>query len=151
MTPDERTLLQSFLDDLANANSQTKDAQADGMIGDALRRNPDAAYLLVQHAMLSDQALHAAQAQIGELQRQLSAQTAAPPSTSFLSGASGPWGQAPAQGAPPQYVGGGPFSQQSGLGSFLRQAGTTAAGVAAGDMLFSGLEGIFGGNRYGGW
>jgi hypothetical protein len=33
------------------------------------------------------------------------------------------------------------------LGSFLRNAGTMAAGVAAGDFLFEGLSGLFGGHR----
>jgi len=149
MTPDERSLLQSFLNDLAGTRGAAKDPEADAMITEALRTNPDAAYLLVQHAILSDQALHAAQTQITGLQQQLSSQGVSPPS-SFLGG-SGPWGQAPAASGAPQFVGGGPFSNQSGLGNFLRQAGTTAAGVVAGDVLFSGLEGLFGGNRYGGW
>jgi uncharacterized protein len=44
----------------------------------------------------------------------------------------------------------GIFSAESGLGSFLRNAGTTAAGVAGGEMLFSGLRGLFGGHGGGG-
>jgi hypothetical protein len=43
--------------------------------------------------------------------------------------------------------GASPFSQGGGLGSFLRNAGTMAAGVAAGDFLFEGLSGLFGGHR----
>jgi hypothetical protein len=50
-------------------------------------------------------------------------------------------------GAPPPqpFSGGG-----GGLGSFLRSAGTMAAGVAGGEFLFSGLSGLFGGGRGGG-
>jgi hypothetical protein len=44
---------------------------------------------------------------------------------------------------------GGLFGGGGGLGSFLRTAGTTAAGVVAGDMLFSSLSGLFGGHHGG--
>jgi hypothetical protein len=64
MTPEERSILQSFLADLGQTPNVTKDAEAEAMIAEAMRANPDAAYLLVQHAILADQALHAAQAQL---------------------------------------------------------------------------------------
>ena len=135
MTPDERSILQAFLSDLSRAPNISKDAEADAMIQAAVRSNPDALYLLVQHAILSDQALHAAQAQ-------LAAQAGAQPST-FLPVSppqyAGPW--AGNSGAPLQSS---PFSSNGGLGGFLRQAGTMAAGVAAGDFLFEGIENIFG-------
>ena len=153
MTPDERTLLSTFLNDLAQARASGKDAEADAMIRQAFAANPDGAYLIVQHAILSDQALHAAQARIAELesgggssflggrpaQAQTQAQTqaqgtAVPPTQPY----------APQQGYPP---GASPFSAGGGLGSFLRGAGTTAAGVAAGGLLFEGLSGLFGGHR----
>ena len=47
----------------------------------------------------------------------------------------------------------GLFSGGGGLGSFLRSAGTTAAGVAGGELLFSGLSDLFGhrgGGMFGG-
>jgi hypothetical protein len=160
MTPDERDLLTRFLQDLTGARTGPKDPEADRMIAQALSANPDAAYLLVQHTILSDQALHAAQARIAELERQASAQ----PAPSFLGGGQ-PWaGQqarpqtavpqtaAPLEDYPPQqpppWAGApGPFSSGGGLGSFLRSAGTTAAGVVGGEMLFEGLSGLFGGHR----
>ena len=135
MTPDERSILQAFLSDLSRAPNITKDAEADAMIQNAVRSNPNALYLLVQHAILSDQALHAAQAQ-------LAAQAGAQSST-FLPTSppqyGGPW--AGNSGALMQSS---PFSSNGGLGGFLRQAGTMAAGVAAGDFLFEGIENIFG-------
>jgi hypothetical protein len=114
MTPEERSILQSFLADLVGTPAATKDAEAEAMIADAVRNHPDAAYLLVQHAILADQALHAAQAQL--------AGRAQP--TSFLSPAasaaptppptpSPPPAEAPAMaqpavwGAPGSTVGGG--------------------------------------------
>ncbi|RZL57648.1 MAG: DUF2076 family protein, partial [Sphingomonas sp.] len=45
----------------------------------------------------------------------------------------------------------GILSGGGGLGSFLRSAGTTAAGVAGGEMLFSGLSDLFGGHHNGGF
>ncbi len=139
MTPDERNLLQAFLSDLAQTPNVAKDPEADAMIDQAMRSNPNAAYLLVQHAILSDQALHAAQAQ---LQRGLQGQPAAPPAPSFLpqqlQPSAPPWA---GQGGQP--VPSSPFAANSGLGGFLRNAGTMAAGVAAGDFLFQGIENIF--------
>jgi hypothetical protein len=164
MTSEERQLLDRFLQDLAQARTGPKDPDAERLISDAFARNPDAPYLLVQHAVLADQSLHAAQARIGELEQQLQASGQAS-SPSFLGGA---WRQ-PAQTAvpssapqptyqpppPPSYSAPpGPFSMSGGLGSFLRNAGTTAAGVAGGEMLFEGLSGLFGGHRGmfgGGW
>lgn len=138
MTPDERTLLQHFLTDLVQTPNVAKDPEADAMINDAVRANPSALYLLVQHAILADQALHAAQAQ-------LQAQTQVQPAPSFLPQAvpapampMAPWagqGGAPVQSSP--------FAANSGLGGFLKQAGTMAAGVAAGDFLVQGIENIF--------
>ena len=120
------------------------------MIKEAFASNPDAAYLIVQHAILSDQALHAARGRIAELESGrsssfLGGQPAQPqPQPSTAVPPSQPW--AP-QGAYQQQGGASPFSQGGGLGSFLRNAGTMAAGVAAGDVLFEGLSGLFGGHR----
>jgi hypothetical protein len=132
MTPDERNLLQSFLTDLVQTPNVSKDPEADAMIESAVRSNPSALYLLVQHAILADQALHAAQARLDALQGEVQ------PATSFLPQTTQPWagqGGAPVQSSP--------FAANSGLGGFLRQAGTMAAGVAAGDFLFQGIENIF--------
>jgi len=129
MTPDERQILQAFLSDLSGTTNVAKDPEADAMIRSAVQSNPDALYLLVQHAILSDQALHAAQAQLGAQSQ---------PATSFLPQGGSPWvGQG---GAP---VASSPFGGNSGLGGFLRGMGTMAAGVAAGDFLAQGIENIF--------
>ena len=145
MTSDERNILTRFLDDVAKTPTVAKDAEADAMIADAVRRNPDAVYLLVQHAILADQALHAAQAQLAAQQSGgsfLAPQPPAAPPTSVSPWASsaqgGPWagqGGAPVQSSP--------FAADSGLGGFLRGAGQMAVGVAAGDFLFQGIENIF--------
>jgi hypothetical protein len=169
MTPEERSILQSFLADLGQTPNVTKDAEADAMIADAMRANPDAAYLLVQHAILADQALHAAQAQLAGKAAPssfLAPTASAPPAPSVApadapamapvwgprGGGSGGSGDAPyggqAYGGPWAGQGGGPiqsspFAANSGLGGFLRGAGQMAVGVAAGDFLFQGIENIF--------
>ena len=169
MTPDERDLLDRFLSDLARARPGPKDAEAADRIERALRSNPDAAYVLVQHAILADQALAEAQARIETLER---AAGPAPGQGSFLGGRgrddgryppppSGAYsaGAYPATSVPPTnggtFGGGapqpGPFSGGGGLGNFLRSAGTTAAGVAGGAFLFEGLSNMFGGHHGGGY
>jgi hypothetical protein len=148
MNADERSLLQQFLGDLVATRGAIKDAEADRMINDALRRNPDGAYVLVQHAVMSDQALHAAQAQIADLQDQLRQVAPQQASPGFLP-RSGPWSGGQQQPPPQQqggFMGSGPFQSGGGLGSFLRGAGTTAAGVVGGSLLFEGLSGLFGGH-----
>ena len=175
MTPDERNLLGRFLQDLAQARGGAKDADAAQMIDQAVRTNPDAGYLLVQHALLADQALHTAQDRIAELER--AGQGRPMTGGSFLGGAWGGspqpaaqpqgyapqgYGAAPGYGAPQPapvqagglgglFGGGGAPARTGAFGSFLRQAGTTAAGVAGGEMLFSGLSNLFGGHRGGGF
>jgi hypothetical protein len=47
-------------------------------------------------------------------------------------------------------MGPGPFHSGGGLGSFMRTAGTTAAGVAGGALLFEGVSSLFGGHGFGG-
>lgn len=149
MTPDERNMLQQFLSDLGQARGVAKDPEADGMISQVVRANPDALYLLVQHAILADQALQAAQAQIQQMEQQLPSQAPAP---SFLGGGqAGYQGGAPAGWDPggggyapqPQPQPQSPLSANSGLGSFLRTAGTMAAGVAGGEFLAQGLSNLF--------
>jgi hypothetical protein len=164
MTPDERALLQRFLQDLVNTRGVVKDPEAMSMIVDALRSSPDAPYVLVQHAIMSDQALHDAQDQIAALRSQLANMPSPGAPSGFLPQPS-PWAQAAApqpapepqwqpQSTPQQnrgFMGSGPFSTGGGLGSFLRGAGTTAAGVAGGALLFEGISGLFGGGRGGGF
>lgn len=167
MTPDERDLLQRALSDLQSARPEAKDAEAARMIDAAVRSNPDASYVLVQHAILSDQALRDAQARIADLEQALDAREDRRGEGGFLGGVFGGGGAGrgpdprwnatavPPAGAPfdPRYDerahggGGGPFSGGGGLGGFLRQAGVAAAGVAGGAFLFQGLSNMFDGDR----
>ncbi|OHX36253.1 hypothetical protein BJL95_10770 [Methylomonas sp. LWB] len=155
MNPQERDQLTQFLKPLSEFKLTAKDAEAEALIAQAVARQPDAAYLLVQRAMLQDQALNAAKAQIAELQNQLQN---TPQRGGFLQ--NDPWAQPSGAGIP----GAGSYqpprtaampSQASSFGggsSFLGNIATTAAGVVAGSFLFQGIESLLGqhGSGFGG-
>lgn len=115
MNPQEMQTLQSFLTQLTQAQTGVKDEQAEALIADAVRRQPDAAYLLVQRALLLDHALVSARAQIATLQSQLQAAQAS-------QGAQGVQG-----GAHDSFLGGG-----NTWGNGGNVAGATGAAGSAG-------------------
>lgn len=168
MSPQESQVLQDFLNQLTQVRGVAKDAQADAMIAAAVAQQPDAAYLLVQRALLMEQAVTASKAQITALQNQVQALQAgaAPPAASgFLDGNA--WGHAPStplranpapamapayappppvQAAPPYQAAPAAAAAPSpgflggGMGSMLGTVAATAAGVAGGAFLFQGIE-----------
>ncbi len=163
MTPDETGLLTTFLMQLTQAGTVGKDPQAASLIADAVARQPDAAYLLVQRSLLQDRALTNATARIASLEEQLRATPAA--GGSFLDGGNNAWGRAavaptaspvaPAGAfnaaplsanapAPSRFFGGGGLGGGLGGGSFLTNMAATAAGVAGGAFLFQGIENLMG-------
>jgi hypothetical protein len=148
MTPYESQVLQTFLTQLTEAHAAAKDPEAEAMISEAVARQPAAAYLLVQRALLLQRALQQAKSELARLQEQRdrvggrSTWTQASASTTGTTSAPASPPQAP---APPQAAG-----PNSGRGGFLGNAATTAAGVAGGAFLFQGLEGLFGHNAGGG-
>ncbi|MBV8622460.1 MAG: DUF2076 family protein [Herbaspirillum sp.] len=173
MSPQESQALQDFLNQLTQVRGIVKDAQADALISAAVARQPDAAYLLVQRALLMEQALNASKAQVASLQAQVqSLQAGAGAAPGFLDGNA--WGNAPsasARPAPavaPAYVPGyatasAPAPQPyqpapapapaaspgffgGGMGSMLGTVAATAAGVAGGAFLFQGIEHLMNGN-----
>jgi len=80
MNVQEREQLSTFLQQLAQAQAGAKDEEAQAMIAGTFVRQPDAAYLVVQRALLFDAALQDAQAQIAQLKAQLAQQRPAPSS-----------------------------------------------------------------------
>jgi len=152
MNPQECEQLDRFLNQLCDARVIEKNPEADALIRNAVARQPDAAYLLVQRAMLVEQALNAAKAQIARLQSELrSSQSNG--RDKFLAGAN-PWSQ-PRDNAPVPSPGASTNFQtsrqalpasagSSGGTSFLGNIATTAAGVVAGSFLFQGIENLLG-------
>jgi hypothetical protein len=163
MTPQESQALQNFLGQLTQVRGIQKDPEADAAIARAVSQQPDAPYLLVQRALLQDQALENAKAQITQLRSELQAGRTSSPG-SFLD-ANSAWGRSavsppspeaqspvmqaasgpgpmygsPPRGARPGFLGGG-----LGGGSFLGNLAATAAGVAGGAFLFQGIQNLMG-------
>jgi hypothetical protein len=174
MSPQENQLLQDFLNQLVQVRGVARDPDADAMIRQAASSQPDAVYLLVQRALIQEQALNNAKAQIASLQQQVNTMQRAGGSAaapSFLNDANA-WGNnarsaplnaygnpmsaSPAQspGQAPQQAG---YAQPAGIaqavaarpspfggGSFLGTMAATAAGVAGGAFLFQGIGNLMG-------
>ncbi len=160
MTPQESQTLQDFLDQLMQARGVAKDPQAEALIIRAIAQQPDAAYLLVQRAMLLEQALNQSKAQISQLQHDLqTARTST--ATSFLD-SNNSWGRGVMDASRPASVPANPPQSlaavqsptpsniakpgflSGGTGNFLTNVAATAAGVAGGAFLFQGIENLMG-------
>lgn len=158
MNVQEREQLSAFLQQLAQAQTGPKDEEAQALIAGTVAHQPDAAYLLVQRALILDGALKAAQSQIAQLKTQLEQPKPAPAATSFLdpnawgrspvAPVAAPMRQSPAQAPAFQAV---PQAAAPAAGfqapSFLTNMAMTAAGVAAGAMLFQGVSHMLGGHN----
>jgi hypothetical protein len=146
MNPQEKVQLEQFLLQLNSTQAGAKDSDANALIAESVKQQPDAAYLLVQRAMGLEMALQVAQKQMAEMQAQID-QTSKP--SGFLSGINS-WGRAaPAQAAPanamaaarPAAGAAQPSSWGSGM---LGAIATTAVGVVAGSMLYQGIQSMMG-------
>ena len=71
MNTQERDMLNAFLTQLTQAQVGAKEPEADTLIAQALAKQPNAGYLLVQRAMQLDFVLQQSQAKVAELQAQL--------------------------------------------------------------------------------
>jgi uncharacterized protein len=170
MSPQDSQMLNDFLNQLVQAHGIQKDPEADALIQRAVAQQPDAAYLLVQRALLLDQALKNAKQRIAGLESQLDQQPAgqqgggqfldantwgnsgrSQPAQSYQRDVQQPYQSQPQPQYQPQYQN-APSSGflRGGLGSTLGSIAATAAGVAAGGFLFQGLENMFGHHNYGG-
>ena len=150
MTHDEREQLARFLEQLAQAQAVRKDDEADALIRSTCARQADAAYLLVQRAMLLEQAVQNSKSEIARLQGEL-AQTRNPSTKArtnpgFIDANS--WGNSPAvatTSAPSLAPAPSALPAASAWGSgMLGTIATTAAGVVAGSFLYQGIEHLFG-------
>jgi hypothetical protein len=82
MTPQEHQLINDLFDRLASLENSPRDPEAERVIIGGLRRAPNAAYALVQTALVQDEALKRANAHIEELESRTQSPQA--PSGSFL-------------------------------------------------------------------
>ena len=172
MTPQEQQLITELFARLKQTPAQAKDADADQLIRKGVIENPETPYLLVQTVLIQDMALSQAQHRVAELEHHLAeakeASSAQPsqPATSFLGGAlfpgseppAGPGGRAsqpialasqppaPPPAAAPAWnqSAAAPGMMSSASSGFLRSAAATALGVTGGQLLFQGIQSMFG-------
>jgi len=163
MTPQEKELVDELFDRLAKLETAPRDAEAERLIADGVQRAPHAVYVLVQTALLQDEALKRANARIEELQAQADgAEEPAPRPTGFLDSMRAafaprePRGSVPSVRAaapgyqskaddPPQAAPGYPPAPAFGSGgSFLGSAAATAAGMIGSSLLLGGIRSMFG-------
>jgi len=173
MDANERQLISGLFDRMRSQGAIEKDRDAESLIAQSVRQNPDAAYMLVQSVLVQEHTLQQAGQRIEELEdrmRQLEAQARPqqqPASGGFLGGLFGGSRPAPqSMTAPRQSSGfggggvarpGGPWGapQQAapmaagGGGSFMKSAMATAAGVAGGMLLADSIRNMMSGNSGG--
>jgi hypothetical protein len=169
MTPQEQELIAQLFARLKQTPAQPTDTEAADLIRRLVAEQPDAPYKLVQTVLIQDMALTQAQARIAELERQLG-DTGLSQRGSFLPQSAprssvpgvSPWQRSAPQAVEvqpaPTRAGGSqppmqpPFASAAPLGGgmagassgFLRAAAATALGVAGGQLLFQGVESMFG-------
>ena len=139
MTPDERQMISGLFDRMRQQGPVEKDRDAEALIRDALRQNPDAPYMLVQTALVQEMVMQQSQERIQELEdevRHLQSQAARPQqsSGSFLGGLFG-GGSRPAAPASVPSAGrqspgfaaaprsGSPWGSAPGAGAPMQQGG----------------------------
>ncbi len=170
MNAAERTLIAGLFDRLKGAQTGYRDPEADAFINQQIAAQPHAPYAMAQTLIVQTQAIETAQARIAELEEQVAR---APQPQQYSSEAASPWGPraGAAMGAPAGFGAGQPMAAPAGAsfgqqqpygqqpyapqqaapsagGGFLSGALQTAAGVAGGALLFSGIQSMFGGGSH---
>jgi uncharacterized protein len=175
MTDQDRQMIEALAKRIQDAPAPQIDREANDLIRRAIGARTDALYILTQTVLIQEIALTQAKAQIDELKQRVPAAGAG--SSSFLGPTSAERAPQPAgwaeetgvqrpggyrgsgyqksgyqepQTPPPQYAPPPPQPFGGGFSDFLRNAATTAAGVVAGELVFSSLASIFG-HRSGGF
>ncbi len=171
MTPDERQLISGLFERMRAFGAPEKDREAEALIRQSVEQIPDAAYMLVQSVLVQEHALQQADQRIRELEARTAALESRPAQPGgFLGGLfggstapEGPMGRGSVPsaggrhssgatggrgpiGAPPRWPAGAEAQPaRGGGGSFLQSAMATAAGVAGGMLLASGISSMLGG------
>lgn len=163
MQSEEQRLIDGLFSRLQQAEQQSvpRDASAESVIAEHIRKQPAAPYYMSQTILIQEAALRRLNAKVQQLEQQLSAQAQRKPeSGGFLAGLFGVGREEPRSGAPipgtqQGYTPGGSFSAQSAApqsaipqptsraSGFMAGALQTAAGVAGGVMLGNMLTGLF--------
>ena len=154
MTPQERDLITTLLQRLKDTtrSGQPKDPEADALIRQMMREQPDAPYYLVQTVLIQDLSLHQAQNRIAELEQQLE-ESPQRPSGSFLGGlfgsrepspppvqSAGPWGRGPQVAPPPTQASGG-YGRQDPQAGYPQQGNPQQGNPQQGNPQQGGMMG----------
>ena len=176
MTPEERQLIAGLFERMRGFGAPDKDREAETLINQSVRAQPDAPYMLVQSVLVQEHALQEAGNRIQALEDQVRAlqgagRAPAQGSGSFLGGLFGGGGRSEppraAAGSVPVIgsratptASGSPWSQGQAAappqaqapaagGGFMKSAMATAAGVAGGMLLADGIRNMMGGSHAG--
>jgi uncharacterized protein len=152
VTPEERQLISGLFDRMRSFGVPVKDREAEVLINQSVRSFPDAPYMLVQSALVQEQALEQAHAHIQDLEENLRALEekqgrASSGAGSFLGGLFG-GGRAPAPsstGNQSPWRQDQPAAAPAPSGGFMHSAMTTAAGVAGGVLVSGAIRDMLGG------
>jgi uncharacterized protein len=127
MTPDERNLIADLFDRLATLEDSPRDPDAERVIKEGLRQAPNAAYALVQTALVQDEALKRADARIQELEATLGMNNEPARPAGFLDNMRnalfGRQEPPPRPGSVPSVPMGGPDGYRSGMAPGYGQMG----------------------------
>ena len=162
MTPEEHQMLEDLAKKIAQTPPPVQDAEAEEFIRKNIGKRPDALYLMTQTVLIQNMALKHAQQEI-EQWKQRASQAGSAPKQGQGQGAF--LGQTGRSNRPPLHSitlprrpamllrlrrqpAGSMFGGGAGMVGFLRSAGTTAAGVAAGALAFEGIRSMFGGAEH---
>jgi hypothetical protein len=179
MNADERQLITQLFERMRNYGTPEKDREAEALIKELVRANPDAIYMLVQSVLVQEQALEAANARLRDLEEQVRSMEEGDRSRGARSGGflGGYWGsrsaeeprssvpQVGSRASPTGYgsrdEGRAPWSQSppppqapaaqpAASGGFMRSALATAAGVAGGVLVADSIRNMLGGGAHAG-
>jgi hypothetical protein len=158
---EERDLIVDLFERMRSFGVPVKDREAEALIHQSVRVLPDAPYMLVQSALVQEQALEQAGARISELEdqlRELEGRKQASDAGNFLGGLFGK-GRQPASPSSVPHAGTRHGEQPQdapsqapapATGGFLHSAMTTAAGVAGGMLVSNAIRNMLGGHAVAG-
>jgi len=145
LNSDDRRAIEGLFDRVADVERQNphRDYDAERLIEDSIRRQPNAPYYLAQTVVVQQQALEVAERRIQELEAQTRGREVY--DDRRRDAPRGPWDRNNEQQQDDRYDRrGGGF----GGGGFLAGAAQTAMGVAGGMLLGSMIGGLFGGSAH---
>lgn len=136
LTPDDRRAIDGLFGRLDDVSRQypERDAEAEGLIAEHIRRSPASPYYMAQTLVMQEHALAEAQSRIAELEAEMARR---PAGGGLFGGLFGGGGQRPTpRGRAPAPV------QPTRGGGFLAGAAQTALGVTGGVLLGSAIAGM---------